>query len=234
MGLFLAAQSGDLARGRIEVHSLLDDGLAHLQGQNLPLDLSFQATLQKAERVHVLELSTCAERRAGTVHRDVGVAAQRAFLHIHIGYVELLQQVAQLGEVGPRLFGSEYIGLAHDLHQRRAAAIEIHHGVIGPGNAPVGAARVHQFGGIVLQMRSGDAHAVHAPILQLHVEVPTEAQGEVVLRDLVTLGQIGIEVVLTVEDGVRGDLTVKGQPDLDGVLHRPLVQGGQGSGVPQA
>ena len=55
----------------IEVHRLLHDPLARLQGVDLPLDLGLQPALQEAEGVHVLELGLGAERlaRAGAPTR---------------------------------------------------------------------------------------------------------------------------------------------------------------------
>ena len=71
-------------------------------------------------------------------------------------------------------------------------------------------------------------------VLQLHVQVPADAQRQVVLRDLVGLGQIGIEVVLAVEDGALRDPAVERQSDARGVLHRLLVGHRQHARVPQA
>ena len=49
------------------------------------------------------------------------------------------------------------------------------------------------------------------------------AQRQVVLADLVALGQVGIVVVLAVPLGEAGDLAVQGQGRLDGKLDRAAV-----------
>ena len=205
-----------------------------LQGVDLALDLGLQAPLQEAEGVHVLELGLGAEGLPRPAHRDVGVAAQRALLHVDVGDAQLLHQAAQLGEEGPGLFGRGDVGLAHDLHQRRAAPVEVDQRVVGPVDAARGAAGVDQLAGVLLHVHPGDAHPQVAAVLQLHVQVPADAQRQVVLRDLVGLGQIGIEVVLAVEDGALGDAAVEGQRDARGVLDRLLVGHRQHARMAQA
>src|SRR3712207_7639778 len=44
-------------------------------------------------------------------------------------------------------------------------------------------------------------------------EAPVAPQRDVVLGDLVALGQVGIEVVLAVEDRARGEPAVEREPD---------------------
>ena len=126
------------------------------------------------------------------------------------------------------------VGLADDLHQRRAAPVEVHQRVVGAVDAARGAAGVDQLARVLLHVHPGDAHPVGAAVLQLHVQMPADAQGQVVLRDLVGLGQVGIEVVLAVEDGALGDAAVEGQGDAGGVLHRLLVGHRQHARMPQA
>ena len=57
-----------------------------------------------------------------------------------------------------------------------------------------------------------------------HGELPVRAERLVVLADLVALRQVGIEVVLPVEDGAVGDRAVEREAELDALLDRPAVR----------
>ena len=205
------------------MHRLLDHALADFEAAYLPLDLGLQSPMQEAERVHVLELGLGAERLAGMAHRHVGVAAEGALLHVDVGDPELLDEAAQLGQERPGLIGRGDVGLGDDLDQRRAAPVEVHQRVVGSGDAARGPARVDELARVLFQVHPGDAHPQEAPVLQLHVQMPADAQGQVVLRDLVGLGQVRIEVVLAVEDGPAGDAAVESEGDAGGVLDGLLV-----------
>ena len=164
------------------------------------------------------------------------LASQRSepFFHVDVGDAQLLHQAAQLREVGPGLLGRADVGLADDLHQGSAAPVEVHQRVVGPVDAARGPAGVHQLARVFFHVHPGDAHPEGAAVLQFHVQMPADAQRQVVLRDLVGLGQVGIEVVLAVEDGALGDPAVEGQGDARGVLHRLLVDHRQHARMPQA
>ena len=79
-------------------------------------------------------------------------------------------------------------------------------------------ADVDQLRRVLLQV-----HAVDADLAQ----APAAAQRLVVLGDLVALGQIGIEVVLAVEQRARRELGPKREPDHQPEVHRALVGDGQ-------
>src|SRR5690606_41018316 len=51
---------------------------------DLPADLVVDRLLHELEAVQVLDLAPRAQRRAGFAHRDVGVAAEAAFLHVAV------------------------------------------------------------------------------------------------------------------------------------------------------
>ena len=197
--------------------------LAVLERTDLPLDLGLEPALHVAEGVDVLELGLGAEGLARPPHRDVGVAAQGALLHVDVAHVQVLQQALELGQEARGLLGRADVGLADDLHQRRAAAVEVDQRVLGSLDAPRRAAGVDELARVLLHVRPGDADPVDAAVVQLDVQMAADADGQVVLRDLVALGQVGIEVVLAVEDGVVGDAAVQRQRDARGVLDRPLV-----------
>ena len=134
--------------------------------------------------------------RARRAQRDVRVAAQRALLHVHVADAELAQRRAQQAQPLARLLGRAQVGLGHDLRQRRAAAVEVDDARVRAVDPPA-RADVGQLGGVLLEVHAVDAHVP---------EPAAEAQGLVVLGDLVALRQVGIEVVLAVEDRARREL----------------------------
>ena len=94
--LLLGAHRGDRARDRIEVQRLGRDRTARLQDLRLARDLRADASFQESERVHVLELRLGAQLvGARPAQRDVGVAAQRPLLHVHIAHPQPAQGRAQ-------------------------------------------------------------------------------------------------------------------------------------------
>jgi hypothetical protein len=96
--------------------------------QDLPLavDLRADASFDEAEGVHVLQLGLHAEiARAGSTQGDVGVAAQRALLHVHVADTKPAQRRAEQLQPIARLLGGAQIRLAHDLSERRAGPVEV-------------------------------------------------------------------------------------------------------------
>jgi len=94
-----AARRGD-AGVFVEVARLLHHPTAGLQDPCLPLDLRAHRSLDRAQGVDVLGLRARAPRIARQVEREVGVAAQRPFLHLDVGDAEAAHDVAQLRDVG--------------------------------------------------------------------------------------------------------------------------------------
>ncbi len=163
-------------------------------------------------------------RVADRADGDVGVAAQRALLHVHVADAEPAQRRAQQPQPLAGLLGRAHVGLGDDLHQRRAAAVEVDDRGLGAVDAPAGA-RVHELGRVLLEVHAMDAHVA---------QPPAPAQGLVVLGDLVVLGVVGIEVVLAVEDRPRGQLAVQREPDEQAVVDRLGVGHRQRARQPQA
>ena len=82
--------------------------------------------------------------------------------------------------------------------------------------------------GVLLHVRARDSDPSLGPV-DLDVEVPLDAQRQVVLRDLIVLRHVGIEVVLAVEQGMRRDPAIERQADQHQVLDRAPVRHRQGS-----
>ena len=148
--LLLGAHRARLAALRIEQAGLLLDGAARLEQLDLAARLVLDRAADEAHRVQVLDLAARAERVARAAHRDVGVAAQVALLHVAIARAEVAQDRAQLAHDGDRLLGRADVRLGHDLHQRHARAVEV-------DQRRVGALIVQALAGVHLDVQAGDA-----------------------------------------------------------------------------
>src|SRR5712691_10654705 len=82
---------------------------------------------------------------------------------------------------------------------------------------------------VLLQMHAPDAHLARADL-----EQTVDAHRQVVLADLIALGQVGIHVVLAVELGVSRDRAVEGEGRLQTGLDRGAVRHGKDAGQAEA
>ena len=174
--------------------------------------------------------SSCAPARA---YADVGVPADLALLHVALAHAKLDDEVAQLLEELPRRLRRRDVRLGDDLDERRAATVEVDHGVVRAGDAARVAAGVDELGGVLLHVHPVDAAAEELAVDPV-LERALGGQGRVVLADLVRLGQVRIEVVLAVEDVARLHGAAERQRDARGVLDGALVHHGQRAGVREA
>ncbi len=232
VGLLLGAHGVGAAFAGVPEARLLDDAAAGLDDLDLALDLVLEGGADEAEGVDVFDLDLGAELllAAGT-DGDVGVAAERAFFHVAVGDAGVEEDLLEAGEVLVGLVGGADVGLGDDLDQRRAAAVEVDVGARGG----VGEAVVEALAGVLFHVQAGDADALVLPFGASGTSIqPCSARGLSNWRDLVALGQIGIEVVFAGEDGAFADLAVEGERGQDGELDGLLVEDGQGSGQAEA
>jgi hypothetical protein len=101
--VLLAPHHPRLAGIRVEEHGGLRDLAAFLDFADLPLDLVVDGFLEEAEGVQVLDLAAGAEGLARTAHRDIGVAAEGAFLHVAVANADPAHQRVQRAGVGDGL-----------------------------------------------------------------------------------------------------------------------------------
>ena len=117
-----------------------------------------------------------------------------------------VKQQLQLGEIGLGFGRRAHVGLADDFQQRRAGAVQV--------DAAVGLAGqlvVHALAGVFFQMGADDADPLGLdPSLGIaDLQPAVVAERQIVLADLIALGQVGIVVVLAVPLGEAGDLAVR-------------------------
>ena len=169
--------------------------------------LDAQRPFEEAERVQVLEFDPVAELLASPpAHRDV-VHPQVAPLHVDVGDLAVREARPNRPGEGGGLAGGADVGLAHDLDQRHAGAVEVH----SAADAGAGDALVHQLSGVLLELDPVD------PDLTLS-DGHCAGSGErvIVLSDLVALREVRIEVVLPLEDRRVRDLA----PEREAGAHR--------------
>ena len=150
------------------------------------------------ERVDVLQLGLGAQLLgAAQSQRYVGVATKRSFFHVAVADPQGAHQGAQRAHVLGRFIGRTNVGLAHDLDQGHARAIEVHE-----ADARI---VVNVLARIVFQVDAGQAYA---PGFARHAEFhhAAFAQGFFILRDLKPLGQVRVEVVFARESAARPDV----------------------------
>ena len=198
----------------------------------LPLRLVADRPFDRPEAVEVLDLDdgrrgdfrTPARARQRKVDVHVGIAAQAALLHFAVGNADLAQQQANLLEIRLGLLGAREVGLADDLQQRRAGAVEIDQAV-----AAAALLVVQHLAGVLFQVDADDADPPGAGG-RGDLQPAVVAEGQVVLADLVVLGQVGVVVVLAVPLGERRDRAVEGQGRLEGQVEGAPVHDRQHAG----
>ena len=192
-----AHRHGDPARLVVAQRRLLHRLLARVQ-LDLPLRLGLDGAAQRGEAVQVLELGLGAQRASRPRGRTLMFGSQRKLpaLHRRVADRQALQQAAQLVEVAHALRRIAEVRLADDLQQRHAGAV-----VVQRRRA---VRQVEQLGRVLLQVHAGEARLARL-VAGASSAARRRGQRQVVLADLVALGQVGIEVVLAREDAALVD-----------------------------
>ena len=86
---------------------------------------------------------------------------------------------------------------------------------------------VQALAGVLLQMHALDADLDGGAVLHVEEDHALADDGVLILRDLVALRQVGIEVVLPVEDGIEVDLSLQPEAGADRLAHAFLVDDGE-------
>ena len=136
------------------------DFAAGFEDVDLASDFVFQRFADEAEGIHVLDFGLGAEFfLAARAHADVGVTAQRTFLHVAVADAGVEDDFFQAGQVFVGFVGRGEVGLADDFDQRDAGAVEIDGGGFARASEPseVAEAFVQAFAGVFFEVNAGDA-----------------------------------------------------------------------------
>jgi hypothetical protein len=149
---------------------LLHDRAAILDQLDLPAHLEVDGLLHEPEAVQVLDLAARAELVRPAAHRDVGVAAEAAFLHVAVADADPAHERVQRLRVRDRFVGASKLGLGDDLEQRRAGAIEV-------DAAHAVEVFVQRLAGVLLEMRAREVDADLAARRRHDAELPPATTG---------------------------------------------------------
>ncbi len=219
--VFLGAHGAGLALVGVVKPGFLHHLAAVFDEFDLAAHLEFDGFFEEAKAVEVFDFAARAQGFAGAAHRDVGVAAKRPFLQIAVADVQPHDQRVQGAGVFGGFAGAAHVGLGDDFEQRRARAVEV--------DAAGGVARaveqpgfVQRLARVLFEVGAGELQAVRFAVHQ-KLDHPALHHGNLVLADLVALGQVRVEVVLAREDGARRDGGAQSQTEADGAFHRSAV-----------
>ena len=204
MRVFLAAHRSGGAAAGIEQAGFLYHRAAAFDQINLATGFMFHRLHDEAHAVHVLGFGAGAKGLAGLAHRYVHIGPHGAFVHIAIATADIAQQLAQAGHIGAGFGWRANIGPRHDLHQRAPAAVEIN---IGHRRMQI----MDRFAGVLLQMNALDTDALLSAIVQFDVQMAFAHDRVIELADLVTLRQIGVEIILAIKARPFVDLCIDGE-----------------------
>src|SRR5579859_5856187 len=223
--LLLAAQAEGRPGVLLPAARLLHDAAAAVEHRGLARDLVGDGLLDEAERVDVLELDARAELRlARGADAHVGVAAEAPLFEVAVVDADEDEDVAQRAQVLRRLGRRAQVGLADDLDEGHAGAVQV-------DDARVRVVDV--LARVLLHVHARDADTPRRAA-HLDVEVPLVAERLVVLADLVALRQVRVEVVLAGEAARRGDGAREGQRGAHRHRDGVRVEHGQRARQPQA
>ena len=217
MGVFLGAQAAGGAASHVVGAGFLHDVPAVVENLRLADDLDLDGLLDVGKRVHVLELDARSQRSVVVLAQaHVGVAAEVAFFHVAVAHAQVFHDLLESLQIQDRFGNGTHVGTCHHFAQRRAAAVGV--------EQRIRTAVVDQLAGVLFHVDADDLDvAVHPFAHQVHVAA--HADGTVVdghaagLGDLVTLGEVRVEVVLAREQGVGVNPATQREPEADGVLH---------------
>ena len=126
--LLLAAEAEGRPVVLVPAAGLLHDASAGVENRGLPCDLVRDGFLDEAERVDVLQLDARAELRlAQGADAHVRVAPEASLLEVAVVDADEDEDVAQHTQVLRGFRRAAQIGLADDLDERYAGAVEVDH-----------------------------------------------------------------------------------------------------------
>ena len=224
MGEFLRPHGACLAAAGVVEPGLLHHLAAAVIDRHLPLGLVLDRLHHEADGIDVLDLGARAQPiLAHRPHRDIDVATHRALLHVAVAGAEIAHDGAQLPQVSAGLLRAADVRLGDDFHQRHAGPVEIDEG-------EAGMLVVDRLAGVLLDVQPFDADVLGAAVRQVDADDPLADQRPLVLRDSIAGGQVGVEVVLSLEHALQVDPGVQADAGAYRLLDANPVEYGQHAG----
>ncbi len=164
---FFAAHAVRFATRFVPAARLLNHAAAGFDRFDLPPDFAIDCPLDRTKRVHIFDLGLGAELCGpDRAYRHVGIAAQRAFFHLHVADVELQQRLAQRRKIRNGVLRATNLRFGDALHQRNARTVEVNQRILAAGDATVARAGVRRLAGILFQMDARQAARLHRPVVE--------------------------------------------------------------------
>jgi hypothetical protein len=135
-------------------------------------------------------------------HRDVGITAEGALLHVAVADADPAHQRVQGPGIGDRFGGRAHVGLGDDLQQGRSGTVEVDSRA---ALEMLPQAFMQRLAGILLEVGAGQGNRLFA-FADLNRQLAAQHHRQFVLADLITLGEIRVEVVLACKDRSGGNL----------------------------
>ena len=190
---------------------------------DLPLDLVRQRLANEPEGIYVLYFRLGSELLLPAwPHTGIRIAAQRAFLHVAIAHSGVKNDLLQPREIFVSFVGRRDIWFADNLNQRYSAAVEIDSGLL----RGVRKSFMQALARILLQMEACNANFLRSA-LAVDLNPPMFGQRPVVLRNLISLGQVRVEVILPRKDRSLIYAGIQGHRGQHRKFHRLAIQHGQ-------
>ena len=226
VGIFFAAHGHGSPPVRLPQPGFLDHLAAVEKDLLLAGDFEIEGLFDMFERIEVFDLGPGAEGRRFYRHdRYVGVAAEAALFHVAVADLQVAQDRPQLAQVLAGGFRAADVRLADDFHQGNPGAIQV-----DPADGPVRV--VNELAGIFFHVNTGDANALGLAV-QRDVQIAVGGNGQFVLRNLISFGQIRVKVVFASKAALRLDGAVGRQGHFDGVVDHLFVEHRQYAGHAQ-
>ena len=154
MRLLFRAHAVGLAFVGVVEARFLRDLAAGFDDVDLASDFVFERFADEAEGIDIFDFGLGAEFfLAARTHTDVGVAAQRAFFHVAVADGGVEDDFLQARQIFVGLVGRGDVGLADDLDQGNAGAVEVDGGFL----VGIGEALVQALAGVFFEVDAGDA-----------------------------------------------------------------------------
>src|ERR1035441_1253257 len=191
----------------------------------MALDFILQRLLYEAERIDVLDFSLRAKFfLSPRPHADVGIAAQRAFLHVAVADPGIKNDFFETREVLVRFLRRSHVGFADDLGERHTGSVQIDGSLVGG----IGEALVQALSRVFFEVQASDAD-LFLDVIDIDADESELGQRLVVLRNLVALWQVGIKIILARKNRDFIDAALQSHCREGRELHRLLIQHWQSS-----
>ena len=141
-------------------------------------------------------------------HRDVGIHAEAAFLHVAIAHSQPRHQGVEGAGIGHGFGSGAHIRLGDDFEQRRTGTIQV-----DAGHALE--VFVQAFAGIFFKVGAGELDSFYG-IAHDDIDVPAFDNRQLKLADLVAFGQVGVKVIFAGKNRGAVDMGIDRQAKADG------------------